>query len=409
MRFQKGSISLFITLILILLIIIVLIDIIPIFRDWLSRIYIGRYKDLVIWENTIKEIGISWLKKTPKIKVTDNTRLVFIDFLKGNYSKNTIQHWQEALLILGLIEALKVEKNSKIEHEIKRYLDSKFDKNGQWREKPKHIDAAILAYTIMKIEFIKIDDYKLALDYLWELIRKHIGKDGTVAYRSSMENYRYVDTIGFICPFLVLYGQTYNKQDCIELAINQIQEYEKYGMLNLYNIPCHAYRISDKAPLGLYGWGRGLGWLALGIIDTYKEININSKEISEVQKLKKVLEPIIIKLTQGILSTQQENGAWNWTVTRNEVRADSSTTSILCWFLINLNNKYGLEDECNKSIENALSYLMKVTRRNGIVDFSQGDTKDIGVYSLLFNKMPFTQGMCIRLVNRYLSQKDNQG
>jgi len=40
---------------------------------------------------------------------------------------------------------------------------------------------------------------------------------------------------------------------------------------------------------------------------------------------------------------------------------------------------------------------MKVTRRNGAIDFSQGDTKGIGIYASTFDVMPFTQGLAIRL------------
>ena len=42
-------------------------------------------------------------------------------------------------------------------------------------------------------------------------------------------------------------------------------------------------------------------------------------------------------------------------------------------------------------------YLMTVTRRNGIVDFSQGDTKGIGYYSTRYEHMPFTQGITLLL------------
>ena len=41
---------------------------------------------------------------------------------------------------------------------------------------------------------------------------------------------------------------------------------------------------------------------------------------------------------------------------------------------------------------------MSVTRRDGAIDFSQGDTKDIGVYSMLFDVLPFTQGLALRCV-----------
>jgi unsaturated rhamnogalacturonyl hydrolase len=60
-----------------------------------------------------------------------------------------------------------------------------------------------------------------------------------------------------------------------------------------------------------------------------------------------------------------------------------------------------ISEQCLESTDKAISYLMKVTRRNGAVDFSQGDTKDIGVYSMLFNILPFTQGFCIRMMNSY--------
>ena len=43
---------------------------------------------------------------------------------------------------------------------------------------------------------------------------------------------------------------------------------------------------------------------------------------------------------------------------------------------------------------------MSVTRRDGTIDFSQGDTKDIGVYSMLFEVLPFTQGMVLRCVKK---------
>ena len=44
--------------------------------------------------------------------------------------------------------------------------------------------------------------------------------------------------------------------------------------------------------------------------------------------------------------------------------------------------------------------LMKVTRRNGALDYCQGDTYGIGFYSHLFSIMPFVQGMALLLSKR---------
>lgn len=376
-------------------VLVLLIDFIPILKDWVGRIHIGRYDEKETWNQSISSIGVKWINRTPKIKVTDNTRLVVIDMLKGNYTKNAIQYWQEAALLLGLGEYLKSKgKDDKVKKEIKEYLKKKFDQNGQWIQKPEHVDAGILAYSILKLDFINSDDFKSAFDYTWTLIKNHIGEDGTVGYRKSMQNYRYVDTIGFICPFLVSYGIKYNNNECIDLAIKQIQEYERHGMLEKHNIPSHAYNIQTKTPLGLYGWGRGLGWYAIGLIDSWNELPQNNS-------YKKVLEQSVKKFAISSLKYQQKNGAWNWTVSRNETRPDSSTTATLGYFMLNAAKIEEISKECLTSTDKAISYLMTVTRRNGEVDFSQGDTKDIGVYSLLFNILPFTQGFCIRLKNLY--------
>ncbi|MCD7033153.1 glycoside hydrolase family 88 protein [Metabacillus sp. GX 13764] len=363
-----------------------LTDIFPILNDWFNRIKIGKYQNELIWIENITKVSLKWVNKTPKVKLTDNNRLILIDIIKGNYSKPTIQHWQEASLILGVCE--NNSNNEKIEREVKKFLERKFDSMGQWKEQPKHIDAAILAYAVMKIEFEDTNKFKPAFDYIWKMIQDHLGTEGTVLYRKSMPNYRYVDTIGFICPFLVRYGVKYNKPECIDLAYKQLTEYLNNGFDKQIKIPCHAYSIIDKAPQGLYGWGRGLGWFAIGLMDSWKEMPIQ-------HNYKVELKTYIKSYAAAIKTYQQENGSWNWTVTRNEARSDSSTTAILGWFLANTTE---IDNTFKKNSEKALDYLMTVTRRSGAVDFSQGDTKDIGIYSNLYALLPFTQGFSLRLV-----------
>ena len=383
---MKILIGIIITIILI----VVLIDIIPIMCRWISRIHIGKYSDEKVWKQALISKSIKWLNNTPKIKVTDNTRLTVIDRLKGNYTKSTIQHWQQAALILGLNEC--GDNREEINKAINQYLNAHFDSNGQWKEKPQFVDGAILSYAIMTLD--KENKYKLSFDYTYELIKGLIGEDGTVKYRKSMSKYRYVDTIGFISPFLIKYGVKYNNNEAIKLGVNQIIEYFKYGFDTENIIPFHAYDIKGKYKLGLCGWGRGLGWFAIGIIDAWIELPDN--------KHKKELEEIIIKFTKAIIKLQQSNGGWGWTVTRKETRIDSSTTATLAWYLINASQIEEVSQECKTSYKKAIKYLMSVTRRNGAIDFSQGDTKDIGVYSMIFDILPFTQGFALRAINSYI-------
>lgn len=38
---------------------------------------------------------------------------------------------------------------------------------------------------------------------------------------------------------------------------------------------------------------------------------------------------------------------------------------------------------------------------DGALDYCQGDTKGIGMYSNIFRRMPFAQGILLKLINNY--------
>jgi len=376
--------------ILLFLFVVIAIDIIPQWYTWQSRIYIGRYANREIWTEKVMRKAIQWLKNTPTIQLTDNKRLIIIDILKGNYKRTAIQHWQKAALILGLTECHTKTKNTLCRKEVDAFLKSNFP-NGNWREKPTEIDGVILAYAILNIPWINHDKYKSVYDTAYQLVQDLVGTDGTVAYRKYTTDYRFVDTIGFICPFLVLYGVKFNKPEAIDLSIKQITTFNENGLLSNTNIPCHTYNIKTNLPVGLFGWGRGMGWYAIGLIDAW---SILPSENS----YKKVLELSVISFAKTAITFQNENGSWSWIVLDKSARMDSSTTATLAWFLANASSIESISTICIPAKEKALEYLKSVTRRDGAIDFSQGDTKAIGIHSNEFDILPFTQGFCLRTI-----------
>lgn len=387
---------------LVVLISILLIDLVPLAWTWASRIHIGRFSDIHEWRRSITNRGLVWLNRTPTLKVTDHNRLIVLDMMKGNYASGTIQQWQEAALLLGLAERLATHPDSETERHIERFLSRRFTAAGSWIEKPKYVDAAILAYALFKLDGERSGKYKAAMDETWEMIKAHIGEDGTVQYRKNAAGYRYVDTIGFICPFLIAYGIRYGKPECVELSVRQISQFEQHGMLRGSAIPNHAYKVGEQLPLGLYGWGRGLGWYAIGLIDAWKEL-------PGAHPSKPQLERYVADFANTVMRLQQPNGGWNWTVTRSESRSDSSAVAMLSWFLVGAAEIPALREQCLKHTDKAIRYLMQVTRRDGTIDFSQGDTKDIGVYSTQFDRMPFTQGFGMRVMNRLAADETRRG
>ncbi|WP_395052103.1 glycoside hydrolase family 88 protein [Flavobacterium sp.] len=382
--------TLLLLILIFLLFIIVLIDIFPQLYTWQSRIHIGRITDKEIWKNKIMQKSLAWITAMPTIKLTDNSRLIIIDILKGNYKRTAIQSWQEASLLLGLTAYYKTTKNAKTKTKIDTFVNSKIDANGNWKKQPTEIDEVILAYAIINIPWIDHEKFKQSYDVIYNLIMNLKGIDGTVAYKKHNTNYRFVDTIGFICPFLINYGVKFNNNEAVELSVKQITTYNHLGMLQNTFLPCHTYNINSKLPVGLFGWGRGLGWYAIGLIDSYTALPTNNSN-------KKILEGSIVQFAKTAIQFQNENGSWSWIVSQNESRQDSSTTATLAWFLENAATIEEISLDCKNAKNKAIKYLMQVTRRDGAIDFSQGDTKAIGIHSQEFNILPFTQGFTLRV------------
>ena len=375
-----------------LIVVIFLIDAIPQFNTWQSRIKIGRFASPEIWESEVLGISKKWLQDKPVVPLTDNNRLIIIDMLKGNYKRIAVQSWQEAALVLGLTEYLKKTDDPKTRKKVEDFLVTKTTSSGSWKIKPTETDLAIVAYAFLNADFIDHQKYQPAFEETYQMILSLKGEDGTVAYKNHVREYRFVDTIGFICPFLVQYGLKFNKPDAIDLAIKQITEFEKYGMMQQEKIPCHTYNVERKIPTGLFGWGRGLGWFLIGLADSYRAL-----PLEHPQKIR--LENLMRQVAKSVLKFQLQDGSFTWLIFDEKSRKDSSTVATVAYFFSVAAEVPELRAECIAGKEKCLHYLQTITRRNGAIDFSQGDTKGVGVYSQNFNVLPFTQGFVLRTLN----------
>lgn len=364
------------------------LDILYKIRRKVKRHKIGIFQSSDIWKAKIKKITLKWLFETPIVPRLDNERLIILDIASGLYKSSTIQSWQRAGLLLGLSENSKDFSENVL---IKKFINININSNnGEWFNEPTEIDSAMLAYSILKNsdEPMKI---KPAMDFMVDLIFDKIGKDGTVMYRNIISTMRLVDTLGFICPFLALYGEIYNREDCILLAINCIETYSINGLDKETSIPCHAYDVDTHTPLGVFGWGRGVGWYTIALVDTYQILKYNI-EYEVIIKLH------INKIAKTLLDYQQKDGGFASNIILLSLY-DSSTTSMLGYFFSICYEITGERKYLDAAIK-CRNKLMTTTRKNGEVDFAQGDTKDIGVYSQKFDILPFAQGITLRLAEK---------
>lgn len=372
--------TIIIFIILLIPLIFISFDCIYKFNIWQKRIYIGRWKDEKSWKISIEKRAKKWIKRTPIVPKNDNSRLILWDIINKKHKSSTIQSWQKAGLLMGIYantENVKSQLAEKIKSSIFQVKD---------------IDVALLAYALLNISNKK-EELKECMDYVYNLILDVKQNNTTIPYRKGINDIRFVDTIGLVCPFLVKYGIIYDCEDAITLAQKQIEEYYSFKHPETNTVP-HAYNIKQNTPLGIYDWGRGIGWYILGIIEVHKTLTDG--------ELKKSLELKILELANVLEPYQLQSGGFSSSIFNNKMGAESSAT-VLCGLLYNhcynitKNEKYAI------ITERTINQLMKYTQRNGSIDICQGDTKGIGNYSTCFNYMPFVQGLSLLLYNRHIT------
>jgi unsaturated rhamnogalacturonyl hydrolase len=371
------------------IIVITLINCIPTFYTWQSRIFFGKYKDQSSWTLAVLKKSQKWLLHTPSIQTSEIKSELFWRSILGKHKNATVQSWQEASLLLGLTAYINATQDEKSKAVIQKYIKSNFTSDGNWKKKPQNVDTVLLGYALLNLDKVEQKKYQPAYLVLLNILSELIGEDGTIAYRKHTSNFRYVDTVGLCSGFLVKYGIEFEESKWVELGLNQIREFEKKGMFPNTLIPAHTYNIQNQLPAGLHGWGRGMGWYAIGLIDSWNALP--QSHPNKVEFTNKVAA-----FAKQILSFQNSNGSWNWIIMEPHSQQDSSATASLAWFLENAAKIESLSKECQVAKEKALDYLKSVTRRTGAIDFSQGDTRGIGAYSQHFDLLPFTQGFCLR-------------
>lgn len=374
----------------ILLTVVIGFDLIVYLYSVLSCYHIGKWESDGAWYSKIASVTRKWAVKTPRVSLRDDNRYLLLDIATGKGSKKMVQSWQTAGCLLGLSEDLSDENVKAIESTKQKYIGA----DGNWIIEINKVDYAMLAYAILKNENDP-SSVKGAMDKMLECILDNKCVDGLISYSAGPKaERRYVDTLGFVCPFLALYGRVYNKPEYVELSVNQIKEFSKVGIS--HGLPVHSYQYETGIPLGLYGWGRGAGWYSLGLIDLYSELADGADKDN--------LKLFIKAFAESVKEYERDDLGFSCVLQTNS-RYDSSATAMLGYFFARAAVIFDSE-EYYLIAKRCVDKLKSKTKLSGIVDECQGDTKDIGVFSMNYSKLPFAQGMTMRL-SRVLSLYKN--
>lgn len=355
-------------------IVVVGCDAFPSLGNWLGRIHIGKYENYEQWYNKVSAAANKQIKKLPPMPVTDRTAYTIVPRIKGEYKNRKFNAWQQACLLLGL------ESKTAGQYTYDYFVDAELEKQDYT---PGN---AMLLYSLMSNGYENDERLKRAADDYCEKVLIAAG-EGTLPYNPSSAN-RYVDVLGMVCPFLVRYHISYGCPKALELVKRQFDEFYEYGVNTVNGLPAHCYNVKTKMPLGVFGWGRGCGWLAFALGECF--LLLNGKD-----SYADVLLERAEALAKSVGRFQNRDGSFSCVFGSGQ-RSDSSATAMLgCFFAFlatqSKNKEYSVRAQA------ARKYLISVTRRNGKVDFAQGDTMGIGNYSRRFEPLPVSLGFSLKL------------
>lgn len=335
------------------------VDLCAAFYRWQARIHIGRWSDRLRWQRALERKARQWLRREPAVRVSDSQRWVLYDMVRGKYRSRTVQSWQKAGLLMGLSERESAQAAARL-----------FDAaSGGWRRKPEHLDAALLAHVLKKNGALPPAAEKTVVELLLSLKK---GRK-TIPYRAAIPHVRFVDTIGLAMPFLTGCGFE-------DIAAAQIEEYDR-ALMPRSRIPAHAYDLTLNAPLGIYDWSRGVGWYILGLIES---------------NLRGGFDDRIVALATEMLRYQRPGGGFGAMLFNSSSPVESSGTALAGLLMLEA-YRIGLDRLFLDAAFAAERALISSTRRNGALDYCQGDTLGTGSYSRIFSVMPFAQGIALRL------------
>lgn len=365
-------------------------DYFDVIKTWIDRIKIGRVTDNSEWESLVKSVIFNWLvNSTPELPKDENKKFKLIDKIKKNEEVSSTSYWQDAAVVKALTNIHTGYTDEDLAGFIEDYIDAE---TGEWKPDDVRVDSAMLCYELLCNDKIDKEAVKPAMDYVAGFLKESAGEEKLIPYSEFAPDMLFVDTIGLVCPFLIKYAIVYDSPEYIEIAINQIKQYHVFGFDKETRLPFHCYNKDSFAKLGVSGWGRGCAWWAVGLVDSLFTLLDEKKHNPE----KAMLLKYIIMFLEEMLKYQCSDGSFGRFV-QIDSQQDSSAAAMLAYCYAKM---WTLTEKDNyrEAAEKVIEHLKYCTRRNGVIDYSQGDTKGIGFYSDSATVVPAAQGFAVAAV-----------
>lgn len=210
--------------------------------------------------------------------------------------------------------------------------------------------------------------------------------DGCITYAIGHKEIL-VDSAAFICPFLARLSRMNGDQAFSNVAVAQLETISRcYD--NVSEWAYHGFDAETCELIGISGWGRGVGWLLIGSVDTVAELPLG--------ETRSRLSESVNQLLKRFRDIQSANGHWPWHLDCPGSESDSSVTALVAyattrWRQIEKDQTAWLQEmqiRCQKAIN-------AVTDTQGRVGQCSGEAGGGGHYSSHFGTYMWAQAPAV--------------
>ena len=343
--------------------------------------------------------------------------LVKKDILHRDLQKTDMIRWPKGMLLLGLLRAGGIDTSCEY---LDRWIDSGADITS--------IEDVLAGQTLLELvekqhdksePAVSISDrrtcvYKEYSDNIAKyLLSYEYDEEGSLPYSIKAHNeHIYADSIGMICPFLMMYGINAHQQKYIDMAVLQISNFIKNAIDEKTGLPYHGYRYKDHEKYGIIGWGRAVGWLMMGIAGCLSLVNMSENNcdqinygdksfmtsISNMPQISEIMEEYK-RLVDAVLEYQREDGLWGWNMPEVDSQTDTSASAMILYALSQYPDcKIKQNDhEVSEIIQRGMNGLEKYITKDGKVMQCQAECGGFGIYPEKFGSYPWSVGMTLAL------------
>lgn len=288
--------------------------------------------------------------------------------------------WPSALLIQALMTSFEERKDQQDLKIVSEYFD-------RWLSKGPDLlvlDHAMNGYSLLALMSVKgPSKYERALETVINFLTNHpTDSNGSLPYRAGGKEIL-IDSLGMICPFLARYAHYKGRDDLMFISTNQFVQFIQHGFDQKSFLPYHAYNFEDKKKLGIIGWGRGVGWILSGLVDTLQYLPASHETYS-------LLRSTFVKLVETVLQYQTKSGCFTWQLEAIDGPIDTSSTSMIGYSIVRgiqlgyLGQQY--ESCLNAIVAGVNNYII-----NGQVTQSSAECRGLGMYPQTYSENAWGQ------------------